>query len=242
MLVFANTDTSVAMKLIKLEKDNAITCFSKWFADDIELKAKNFLKKKETTLSGVVAKDFHTLSLNYSDNAINEIRDVFFEISNAEQKIYYYYFGYYEYKDRFLKSGILFKLEQDNPTIIYVPEMTIFYQTLLEKFKTNTQTDERNSMFALFKFCILKLKKEYSPEYLSIDPASPGSQRIIMKLWKSADVFSGEIQLPMEEICSECRLNSSIYTFEKVGGSFCSKRCAKKHWIKISRYIRFKIK
>lgn len=230
------------MKLIKLEKENAATCFSKWFVDDIELKAKKLLKKKESKLSNVVAKDFHTLSLNYSDNAINEVKDVFFEIANTEQKNYYYYFGYYEYKDQYLESGVLFKLEQNNTTTIHVPQMTIFYQTILEKFETDTQADERNSMFKLFKFCILKLKNEYNSDYLSIDPASPGSQRIIMRLWKSADVFSGEIQLPMEEICSECRLNTSIYTFEKVGGSFCSNRCAKKHWIKISRYIRFKIK
>jgi hypothetical protein len=235
------------MNIEKLKPGNSGILYSKWFANKREAKAKKFLLKRKDGISTTtpIGIDILILSKEYADEAREEIERTLFEImEDGKSADYIYFLAYYEYNETTLESAILFKILRSNLELLLVPYMSIFYQGAQEKFKDG-YTEKRKLVHKLFKHGLCHIKEKYDQlTTLEINAASMGSQEILKKIWRGVDgANASEIRLPLENICAECRLNSPIYTFEKVGGSFCSKRCAKKHWIKISRrYIRFKIK
>ena len=234
------------MNVAKLKPGNAGVLYSNWFAFKREEKAKKFMLKRKEGLctTTFIGRDVLILSKEYADEAREEIQQILFDImENGKSNEYIYFLAYYEYKENTLESAILFKISRSDLSLLMVPYMTIFYQAVQEKFKDG-YTEKRRLVHELFKYAMCNIKEKYDQlTTLEINAASTGSQEIIKRIWRGADgQNASEEQLPLENICSQCRLNSPIYTFEKVGGSFCSKRCAKKHWIKISQYIRFKIK
>ena len=232
---------------VRLTSEIGDGLFSKWFANGHERASQKYLEKihskeKFDTANGFAKKDFKTLKKQYADNAMDEIFNLLHDLSNNVQFEDVYYLGYYEYREKYLESAILFKFTKNDFTKVYVPQMTIFYQAIAHRVRDKNEDVKRSSVLDLFRYCVLELKQIYEPlTDLSINAASKGSKTIVSSLWKDVVPDSEDIDLPIYLMCAECRFNEALYTFKSVGGSFCSKECAKQQWKKLIVYNTYKI-
>lgn len=227
----------------QLLKRKGIEFFDKWFANNKESNAKLAVEAIDDNDSAQFKQDLEKLEVGTEIGAQNFIETT---IIDAKNKKYdnkdedIFFLAYYEFENN-LEAAILFEIENKTSTEIKIPFMTLFYQGVIARYNHDkyNYTRQEHSVTNLFVTAVRKLKNQFRQlEHIVIHPHSDYTKAIIARLWgnefRNACVDEN-IYLPIEPLCSQCRLNNAIFTFQGIGGSYCSKRCASKHWYHLTK-------
>jgi hypothetical protein len=227
----------------QLLKRKGIEYFEKWLANDKEINARAAVEAIDDNENSEFEQDREKLAVGTKIGAQNFIETTIIDAKNKKHDntdVNIFFLAYYEFENN-LEVAIIFEMEKKSSTEVKVPFMSLFYQGVLARYNhdKNNYSRKENSVTALFQKAIQKLKNRFPKlEYIIIQPHSDYTKAMIARLWGNefrnacVDV---EMELPIETICSQCRLNNAIFTFQGIGGSYCSRRCASKHWYHLTK-------
>lgn len=224
------------LRITKLTQRNAPKLLARWFDAATLRSAYTQLAERVKHLQEGSALQRDAMRA-LGDHAMLYVNNLKYRLQEIEKRspqgAPVYYVAYVEHSLA-LHQFILYSWSADqDPQLLQVKTMAICYGGVWEDVRQDVHT--RPPMHELFQWSLCTLKERHpSIESIRIHLFTRGSETVVKHTFRLQDLQvedgAQNIEIPEDLCCQVCCEAPAAFSLERVGGAFCSQRCAQIQW------------